>query len=421
MKTIHTSDWHLGHELYSYDRSDEQRDFLRQLAAIVAAEQPDALVVSGDIFHTSTPSNSVMALFAEELDNIRRQCPGMTVVVAAGNHDSGSRLDAIKAPWRYLGVEIIGRIARDESTRRPDLSRHVVTVGPASAPKGLVVALPHVFMRGWPAIDETPGDSGEQRARFIAALNDAIALRAAELPGGADLPVVGIAHLALTSSDTTGHDLVGGMEFVDLDDFPLACDYLALGHIHKPQTFRRADGSLARYCGTPLGVSFAEVADHSVTIVETDARGTHPRIRTAPIVAPCPLVTIPADGAAYTFDEAIDALAAYPGRYYLRVRVAINDVPPAAANERAAKAASSGKGLFCKIDWIRPASASAPAEAMTPVDVEEFRAISPVEIAGRFYASRYEGKEFPDDLRQLFEEICDAVTAANSDPTDPEP
>ena len=51
MKLIHTSDWHLGHTLYNYDRSREQQAFLEQLARIVAEERPDAMVVSGDIYH----------------------------------------------------------------------------------------------------------------------------------------------------------------------------------------------------------------------------------------------------------------------------------------------------------------------------------------------------------------------------------
>ena len=51
MKILHTSDWHLGQQLFEYDRSEEQQDFLRQLCHWVATEQPDALIVSGDVFH----------------------------------------------------------------------------------------------------------------------------------------------------------------------------------------------------------------------------------------------------------------------------------------------------------------------------------------------------------------------------------
>ena len=61
-KIIHTSDWHLGQNFYGYDRSEEQADFLRQLVDIVRQQQPDALLVSGDIFHTAAPSSAAVTL-----------------------------------------------------------------------------------------------------------------------------------------------------------------------------------------------------------------------------------------------------------------------------------------------------------------------------------------------------------------------
>lgn len=72
MKIIHTSDWHLGQEFYTYDRTQEHEAFLDQLAMIVREEKPDALVISGDIYHTSAPSNSVMRFFTDRLDRIRQ-------------------------------------------------------------------------------------------------------------------------------------------------------------------------------------------------------------------------------------------------------------------------------------------------------------------------------------------------------------
>ena len=92
MKLINTNDWQLGHELFTYDRSEEQLSFLEQLREIVREEQPDALVVSGDVYHTSTPSNTTMRLFTNGLDQIRMACPTMQIVLTAVNHDSSSRL-----------------------------------------------------------------------------------------------------------------------------------------------------------------------------------------------------------------------------------------------------------------------------------------------------------------------------------------
>ena len=84
MKIIHTGDWHLGHRLYNYDRADEEGHFFGQLAATVREERPDALVVSGDIFHSGVPGNDVAKRFTERLLDVVAECPGMETVVIAG-------------------------------------------------------------------------------------------------------------------------------------------------------------------------------------------------------------------------------------------------------------------------------------------------------------------------------------------------
>lgn len=93
MKIIHTSDWHLGQQLFDYDRSEEQRDFLRQLRNWVAAEQPDALLVSGDVFHYCSPSASAQRLYTDALVALHETCPSMQIIITAGNHDSSSKLE----------------------------------------------------------------------------------------------------------------------------------------------------------------------------------------------------------------------------------------------------------------------------------------------------------------------------------------
>ena len=77
-KFIHTSDWHLGQNFYGYDRSEEQADFLKQLTSIVRKHKPDALLVSGDIFHTAAPSNATVSLYVESMLEIHHACPTTT-------------------------------------------------------------------------------------------------------------------------------------------------------------------------------------------------------------------------------------------------------------------------------------------------------------------------------------------------------
>ena len=116
MKLIHTSDWHLGHTLYNYDRTEEQQAFLQQLAEIVEREQPDALLVSGDIYHYSSPSASVQKMYTEAMLEIHQRCPSMTIVVTAGNHDSSSKLEITQSLWESFGLHVVGSIQREEET-----------------------------------------------------------------------------------------------------------------------------------------------------------------------------------------------------------------------------------------------------------------------------------------------------------------
>ena len=164
MKILHTSDWHLGHTLYNYDRSHEQQAFLQQLTRIVAEEMPDAMVVSGDIYHYSTPSAATQKMYTDGMLEIHRACPGMTIVVTAGNHDSSSKLEIDSSLWNHFGVKVVGNIER--TREEVNLEKHIVEViDEAAALKGYIIAVPHVYPQNFPILDtETPRE--ERQARF---------------------------------------------------------------------------------------------------------------------------------------------------------------------------------------------------------------------------------------------------------------
>ena len=300
MKVLHTSDWHLGQEFHTYDRTREHISFLHQLRNIVSEEKPDLMVISGDIYHTAAPSNSVMRLFVEHLDAIRQACPSMMIVVTAGNHDGSSRLEVNRSLWSHLGVTVLGRIERKEDG--PDFDRHILPVtSPDGVLTGYVVALPHVFPHSFPQVEEDTPREERQRV-FMRHLGN----RLREVnPDG--LPVVMMAHLAVAGSDYTGHDQSrGGMDFIDASELEVPYDYLALGHIHCPQTLNTGR---ERYSGSPVPVSFDEDYQHSVTVAELE-KGQEPVIRTVDIDNPIPLYTIPEEPAA--FEEVLALMEDFP-------------------------------------------------------------------------------------------------------------
>lgn len=403
MKILHTSDWHLGHTLYNYDRSQEQQAFLEQLSRIVAEEKPDAMVVSGDIYHYSTPSATTQKMYTDGMLEIHRACPEMAIVVTAGNHDSSSKLEIDSNLWNHFGVKVVGNIERNQE--EVNLGKHIVEVRDKEGElKGYIIAVPHVYPQNFPMLDtETPRE--ERQARFFQALQDEV-----EKINTDELPVVLMAHLSIEGSDRTGHDeTAGGIEYVPISSMGEGYDYLALGHIHCPQDIK-GNGRHARYCGTPLPVNFDETYPHSVSIIEV-RRHEAPQIRTVEIENPMPLVTLPKE--AVTFEEAIKLLEEYPDDKpaYIRLNVLIKDYLAPDCNERASGAVKGKKCKYCYIKSNREKQAS--DDRARHISIQEMQEMSPLEIA-KLYYQEAEGEEMDEELCALMDAAVQKVREKNN-------
>lgn len=403
MKILHTSDWHLGHTLYNYDRSLEQQAFLEQLTRIVAEEKPDAMVVSGDIYHYSTPSATTQKMYTDGMLEIHRACPDMAIVVTAGNHDSSSKLEIDSNLWNHFGVKVVGNIERNRE--EVNLEKHIVEVRDKEGQlKGYIIAVPHVYPQNFPMLDtETPRE--ERQARFFQALQDEV-----EKINTDGLPVVLMAHLSIEGSDRSGHDeTTGGIEYVPIGSMGEGYDYLALGHIHCPQDIK-GNGCHARYCGTPLPVNFDETYPHSVSIVEVRKHEV-PEIRTVEIENPMPLVTLPKE--AVTFEEAIKLLEEYPDDKpaYIRLNVLIKDYLAPDCNERASGAVKGKKCKYCYIKSNREKQAS--DNKARHISIQEIQEMSPLEIA-KLYYQEAEGEEMDEELCELMNAAVQRVRKKNN-------
>ena len=383
-KIIHTSDWHLGQNFYGYDRSEEQADFLSQLVDIVRQHQPDALLVSGDIFHTAAPSSAAVTLYVNAMLDIHNACPKMAIVVIAGNHDSASRLQCDSRLWELAGVRVLGGIARD-SEGLADLDHHIIHV----KGKGIVAAVPFAYPASFPLVNEEHVGSDQRQSVYFQSLLDCV-----HAQNPAQLPVVLMAHLAVNGSDFTGHE-VGMMECVEVGVLGNGYDYAALGHIHRPQDVSER----ARYCGTPLAVSFDEQCEHSVSIVEIDAHGSMPRVTTERIENIKPLRTIPA-GPPVDFEAALEQLQVLvpDERAYVRLNVLVDRYLPNGAQERAALAVADKQCRFCEIKKTAIVEASHAVRQMT---MEEFNHKHPIEVAQQFYLEKYQ-REMTDEEKEMF-------------------
>lgn len=193
---------------------------------------------------------------------------------------------------------------------------------------------------------------------------------------------------------------------MDIDEFGDGYDYLALGHIHRPQTLGGSKG-LARYSGTPLPVSFDEDYAHSITIVEIEGNGCDPTIREIIIDNPLPLVTLPSDGSA-PFDKVLLMLESFPDDIdaYIRLNVEIQEFLPHLAREEAIAASATKKCRFCHINITRTNSDTGSASA-SRMSIGEFKRLTPLEVAERFTTEK--GIFMDSELKQLLKETYVSV------------
>lgn len=378
MKVIHTSDWHIGQSLYNYDRTREHENFFSQLENIVRNENPDLLLVCGDVYHYSTPSSAAQKLYTDSLLKIHQAAPEMTIIVTAGNHDSSSKLEVDRSLWSRFGVHVIGNIRRGDDGNL--FKQHIIAVKRGEKILGYVAAVPHCYPQNFPIIDENIPREKRQEYYFQSLLEEV------KLINKEKLPVILTAHLTVEGSSRKGHDeSVGGIEYVSIDSFGRNFDYLALGHIHFPQSVS-GDGVMARYSGSPLPVSFDEDYRHSVSVVEFE--GNVPHIRTVEITAEVPLLTIPSEPE--PFEEALQKLVNFPDdrEAYIRLNVRVKDYLPGDCNERVSDVMRTKRAKFCYIQSSREQSEESHEDVR--IGLQEVRKMSPVEIARLYYESQFD-------------------------------
>lgn len=398
MKLIHTSDWHLGHRLYNYDRSDEETHFFDRLAQVVGVERPDALLVSGDIYHTGAPGNDVAKVFTERLLDVQAKCPDMEIVVIAGNHDSYSRLEIDRALWRRCRVHVLGTLAEDGSGRA-DFARNVIEI----PGKGLVAAVPFCHPRNFPVCGD--GTESDRVSAYFSGLRQFVAER-----NRAELPTVLMAHLAVgKETDLTGQDrkaIVGGEECVDSETLGTGYDYIALGHIHCPQ-WVKGGRKVARYCGTPRAIHFDETYPHGVNVVTVEA-GREAELRTVEFAPLRPLKTLGGKSGA-PIGEVLKELgsADLADGTYVRLNVSLAKGETVAVdwNERSRRIATDRNVRFCLINPIREDDGVASETAERRLTMQKLRELSDGEILSILDSER----ELSDRQKEMLSELMAAM------------
>ena len=393
MRLLHTSDWHLGHQLHGVARDREHAAFLAWLVELCAAEEVDAVVITGDVFDGSNPPAIAQAAYYGFLADLAARLPGVQVVVIGGNHDSPARLEAPAPLLERLRVRVVGALPR--AAWEIDWDRAIVPLcrratGEAAAQ---LVAIP--FLRvGDLAATRLDDPDAAIRALFAAAADAARARRAP----GQSLIVTGHLHVsgAEPSYLSERRIVVGGAEAVGGDLFPADATYVALGHLHKAQ--RIGGREHVRYAGSPIPLAMNE-ADYRHTVAIADLDGDACAVRTVAIPRTVELLRVPRREAA-PIEEVLAALAALPpadpdemneARPFLEVHVRL-DRPVPGLRDRIEQALDGKRPRLVKIGVQRAGDLAALGDAAPGAALAE---LAPRDVVIRKWRRDHQGEPSP--------------------------
>ena len=252
MKLIHTSDWHFGMSLGTGSYAEDQRYFLNELYELIRREGVQALLLSGDIYDSSVVSAEAIGLYNEAMTKLCLEL-GITVISIAGNHDSAARLASCRELLKGAGLHITGKVERDPVPVLLDGGNVAVYSIPFFTRDEITALLP-----------EKKDEIRNTETAMLAYCNH-IRENMDENRRNIVLSHSLIVGSELSESDRSAR--VGFATAVSKDVFE-GFDYVALGHIHKPQ----AIDNHIRYSGSPLKYSFGaeESQEKGVVVIDTD-------------------------------------------------------------------------------------------------------------------------------------------------------
>lgn len=396
LRLLHTSDWHLGHSLYSYDRSDEMHRMFDNIRDACLRLHPDALIIAGDIFDTPSPPAAVQRAFTDFLLELRAELPEMAIVAVAGNHDSASRLEIDSPLWRLQGVHVLGWPPETWSKDDPDCTdtevetlsepwRHIVVI----PGKGAIAAIPYL-----------PGRNSGAAPREKRILAEALAEMERVAPG---LPKVAVGHMAVGKWCDDGRnnpDSIGNLTTLPSSIFSADWDYVALGHIHR----RQIVAPNIAYSGSPYPVGFDEAYPHGGIGVTISAPG-EVSLEDIDFEPQHSLLTLPSEPLPPA--EALDSIAAESAQEgdFIRLNVGIEAELPADLNEQAAARCAAIGARFCTVKYTDLRRRSDDADRATFNDADEFRAALPADICRLFLTEHGSDSESIEQMTRLITEI----------------
>lgn len=249
-RIIHTADWHLGKPLHDLSRVQEHDIFLDWLLDKIKELDADALLIAGDVFDSGLPPQKVLKQWYGFVKKLK-QIGDCRLVVIGGNHDSPLQLESAAPVLELLDVRVDGRVKEDPADR-------ILLLPDSENPQVAVAMIP--YLRD---ADLRVGTFGEDLNEIRTKVEKGIRQKYEESARVLDqysCPAVATGHLTVSGMKNSDSEqaIIGGIEGVSHELFPERFGYVALGHLHRPQS---RDGNRVRYSGSPIPLSFSEAED----------------------------------------------------------------------------------------------------------------------------------------------------------------
>lgn len=252
VRFFHTSDWHLGQFFHNHEREYEHAQFLNWLLEQIKQQQPNALLIAGDIFDVVNPAAKAQKQLYQFLSDAHAVAPHMQTLMIAGNHDSGNRVEQVEPFLAKFNAKAVGTISKEDGLF--DLDRLLI---PIYDPEQNIVAwcltLPYLRSAEITGLNEHTTNS--QNA--IAYLHQQL-IAEAKARKQPDQALILMSHAHMQGGETSDSErpiVVGNEEALSTALFDDVIDYVALGHLHKPQ---KVAYEHIRYSGSPIPLSFSE-------------------------------------------------------------------------------------------------------------------------------------------------------------------
>ena len=266
VRFFHTSDWHLGQFFHNHERDYEHRQFLTWLLEQIKQKQPHALLIAGDIFDVVNPASAAQKQLYQFLTDAHAIAPHMQTLMIAGNHDSGYRIEQVEPFLAKFNAKAVGVVRRHEDNSF-DLSRLLIPIlDEHGKTVAWCLALPYLRSAEITGLNEHTTNS--QNA--IAYLHQQL-IAEAKARKQPDQALILMSHAHMQGGETSDSErpiVVGNEEALSTALFDDVIDYVALGHLHKPQ---KVTYEHIRYSGSPIPLSFSERNyKHQVVDVQID-------------------------------------------------------------------------------------------------------------------------------------------------------